>query len=54
MSTRQQIRWELFDRHFERFHGAHVPKDMPSRKERRKLARAYAARDWNKAKVSHG
>lgn len=42
--NRQAERRRLFDAHFERLHGA--IKDQPIRKERRKLARAYAAGDW--------
>lgn len=48
--SRQIERRKLFDRHFDRIHGAHIPKDLPSRKERRKLARAYAGGDWRKRK----
>ncbi len=45
-NSRQQTRRFLFGSHFTKHHGAAVPKDLPSRKERRKLARAYAAGEW--------
>lgn len=46
--TRQSKRAELFKQHFETYpNGTGVPKGIQSRKERRKLARAYAAKDWN-------
>lgn len=40
--SRQVTRRKLFDAHFERFDGQHVPKGLDSRRERRNLARAYA------------
>ena len=48
--SRQTERRKLFDAHFERIDGTHVPKGTPPRKERRKLARAYAAGEWRKRK----
>lgn len=63
--TRQIIRKQLFDAHFERFLGTanyvkrrgrrsvdSIPNDLPSRKERRNLARAYAAKDWRERKAA--
>jgi len=47
--TRQRIRRRLFDRHFDRlpFNAiGTVSNPIPSRQERRKLARARAAGDW--------
>ncbi len=46
--SRQVTRRKLFAAHFERFDGQHVPKDLDSRRERRNLARAYAAGAWRK------
>ncbi len=46
--SRQVIRRGLVSLHFERYEGHLVPKDLPSRKDRRKLSRARAAGSWRK------
>lgn len=47
--SRQVRRGELFDKHFERFYCLDkndIPKGLEPRRERRNLARAYAAGEW--------
>lgn len=46
MESRQVARRNLFSAKFTRYPGGQVPKDLKPRRERRNLARAYAAKDW--------
>jgi len=46
--NRQRIRRDLFRKHFEVLDGKMPRIDRPTRPERRKLARAYAAGEWRK------
>lgn len=50
MKTRQMIRAELRELHFARLNSTDNPYALgvPLRKERRKLARAYAAGEWKR------
>ena len=46
--SRQVTRRRLVSLHFDRYEGHMVPKGLPSRKDRRKLARARGAGSWRK------